>query len=372
MCARRFLGCVFFLILIAVGVAFAIFQFGDRILARMATPTGHYQAPADPVPDYAKADAWLARPGNGPSLADWRPSQADGSPPPPMTLAPPNAATFYIHPTTYLANDRWNAPAAMTDEPENRAKLFVQSQASAFAGFTQVWAPRYRQAAFGAFLLTSDDANKALDLAYGDVVRAFDAFAAANPGKPLILAGHSQGSLHLLRLLRDRRDALKDRLVAAYVGGWPVDTKADLPVLGLPACSAPSQIACLLSWQSFGDPANPELIERAWVGKPGFNGIKHAKANMVCTNPLTGTSAPAPASANLGTLVPDGTLTSATLQPGKLGAHCKDGFLIIDGTPPGMGNYVMPGNNYHAYDYALWWGSIRADAERRLKAYQSQ
>jgi putative Holliday junction resolvase len=31
---------------------------------------------------------------------------------------------------------------------------------------------------------------------------------------------------------------------------------------------------------------------------------------------------------------------------------------------------VLPGNNYHVYDYALFWGSIRADAERRLAAWR--
>jgi hypothetical protein len=30
---------------------------------------------------------------------------------------------------------------------------------------------------------------------------------------------------------------------------------------------------------------------------------------------------------------------------------------------------VMPGNNYHVYDYALFWGAIRRDAERRLAAW---
>ena len=35
-----------------------------------------------------------------------------------------------------------------------------------------------------------------------------------------------------------------------------------------------------------------------------------------------------------------------------------------------LGPYVLPGNNYHVYDYALFWGSIRADAERRLKAFR--
>jgi hypothetical protein len=32
---------------------------------------------------------------------------------------------------------------------------------------------------------------------------------------------------------------------------------------------------------------------------------------------------------------------------------------------------VLPGNNYHVYDYALFWGAIRRDAERRLAAWHS-
>jgi hypothetical protein len=34
-----------------------------------------------------------------------------------------------------------------------------------------------------------------------------------------------------------------------------------------------------------------------------------------------------------------------------------------------MGPYVLPGNNYHVYDYSLFWANIRADAERRVAAY---
>ncbi|MEA3057316.1 MAG: hypothetical protein QOF34_131, partial [Sphingomonadales bacterium] len=34
-----------------------------------------------------------------------------------------------------------------------------------------------------------------------------------------------------------------------------------------------------------------------------------------------------------------------------------------------LGPYVLPGNNYHVYDYALFWGAIRRDAERRLAAW---
>ncbi len=49
------------------------------------------------------------------------------------------------------------------------------------------------------------DAERALDLAYKDVDAAFTAFLEqVDPNRPLILAGHSQGALHLSRLLTDR------------------------------------------------------------------------------------------------------------------------------------------------------------------------
>jgi hypothetical protein len=250
--------------------------------------------------------------------------------------------------------------------------LFVQSQASAFNGVAEVWAPKYRQAAYGAFLLRSEDADKALDLAYGDVLAALDAFLAQQPkDKPVILAGHSQGSLHLLRLLRDRKDALKGRLVAAYVVGWPVGVTADLPATALAPCAASDQTGCVLSWQSFKEPQNTDLITKSWVGTTGLTGAKRTQADMLCINPLTGTrDGKAPSSANLGTLLPDGNFSEASMEAGRVGAQCDHGFLLIDGDVPNLGPYVLPGNNYHVYDYALFWGSIRADAERRVAAWR--
>lgn len=369
MCARRFLIFIFILVLLAVAGAFALFQFGDRVLIRQATPQGHFQEPPTVSgPDYSKDASWIAKPGLSNDSSRWVPEGVVS------TRSAQPAATFYIHPTTYLERDRWNAPLDAGGEPSRRAQLFVESQSSAFNAISDIWAPRYRQAAFGAFLLTSEDARKALNLAYRDVRSAFDAFLAAQPAdRPIILAGHSQGSLHLLHLLADRKDALKDRLVAAYVGGWPVSVAADLPATGLQPCNTPGQAGCVLSWQSFRDPANPTLVLNAWVGTPGLTGAKRKRADMLCVNPLTGTQgARAAPGANLGTLVPDGEFAKATLTPAIVGAHCSKGFLLIDGDVPDLGPYVLPGNNYHVYDYALFWGSIRADAERRLATWRTR
>lgn len=361
MCARRFLVLIFILTVLAVAAAFAIFQFGQDVLVKSATPSGAFEQPAaDSGPDYSSLENWIAHPDKAGDPSQWQPGGGEIAP-----SARP-AHLFFVHPTTYLQRARWNAP--LDDRQSNlTADLFVKSQASAFGTVAHVWAPRYRQAAYGAFLLDSPDARQALDLAYDDVSRAFDRFIEQVPADaPIILAGHSQGSLHLVRLLSRVAPRLGDRLIAAYVAGWPVGAKADLAPMGLAPCVRPDQRGCVLSWQSFAEPANPDLVLESWVGSRGASGIVRERSDMVCVNPLTGSlGGSAPPAANPGTLVPTGDLQDASLLAGKVGARCDRGFLLIGGDIPDLGPFVLPGNNYHVYDYALFWAAIRRDIQRR-------
>ncbi|RYY44971.1 MAG: DUF3089 domain-containing protein, partial [Sphingomonadales bacterium] len=191
---------------------------------------------------------------------------------------------------------------------------------------------------------------------------------------PIILAGHSQGAYHLSRLLVDRiaGTPLAARIVAAYVVGWPVSLTVDLPKMGLPACERADQTGCILSWQSFGEPADPVLVTDTFDASTGFTGASRRGTPLLCTNPLTGTpNATAPAEANLGGLLASKDLRTATLVPKFVPARCDGrGFLLIGANPPDMGSYVLqPGNNYHVYDYSMFWANVRADAERRLAAF---
>jgi hypothetical protein len=121
---------------------------------------------------------------------------------------------------------------------------------------------------------------------------------------------------------------------------------------------------------TFADPPNPDFIFHEWEKRAGFNGDKRRKEDTLCVNPITGTQgAAAPAQDNPGTLIPTADMRSASLEAGAVGAHCDKGLLILDGLPPQLGSFVLPGNNYHVYDYALFWGAVRRDAERRLAAW---
>ncbi|HYN46471.1 MAG TPA: DUF3089 domain-containing protein [Allosphingosinicella sp.] len=370
--AGCFLRIVAILIVLFIAGAIGYRLFEKELMRWAMVPSVAFRAvPLPAGGSYGQDAMWIARPDMSGNPALWTPVGFEAT-------DRPRASVFFVHPTSFLESSAWNAPLD-DEESQRRARLFVRSQASAFNGVGAIWAPKYRQATFGAFLTSQDDARRALDFAYRDVRAAYEEFVRqAPPDRPIILAAHSQGSLHLMRLLRERIRGAPEagRIVAAYLAGWPVSVTADLPALPLAACSVPDEARCILSWQSFSEPADPSQVTEAYDASAGPGGVPRSGSAMLCTNPLTGTErASAPPARNLGTLVPNDDFSEAEFRRGAVGARCDArGFLMIgpNDAVPAMGPYVLPGNNYHVYDYALFWANVRADAGRRLAAYEAR
>lgn len=394
--ARKFLYVFALLIVLVIVGAFAYRLFPASFMRMALVPTVEFSEPADDAHDYSRDALWIARPGKeGVDPTLWMPRlPQEGIAQEDMDKAAKEAATrvapeaergkaaiFFVHPTSYLKRDHWNAP--LDDAEANwRAELFVRGMASSLAGAGELWVPRYHQAAMGAFLTEDvDTANRALNAAYRDVLAAFDQFLIeAGPDRPIILAGHSQGSLHLARLMRERIAGrpIAQRIAAAYVVGWPISEERDLPLMGLPACEDADSSNCILAWQSFAEPAEPEMILSVYDATIGFDGESRRGTRMLCVNPITGVrNGAAPQSANLGTVKADSDFADGTLYPGAVGARCDDparggrGLLLI-GEGPDLGGYLLPGNNYHVFDYPLFWPNVRADAIRRLAAFEGR
>jgi len=368
--AVRFLWVVAGLTVLFVLGAIAYRVFEDELMRWAMVPKAEFrEVPMPSGATYRDAQLWIARPDIRGNPAQWVPQGF-------AATRAPRASVFFVHPTSFLESSAWNASLG-DEESQDRARLFVRSQASAFNSVGAIWAPKYRQATFGAFLTTRANARRALDFAYRDVRAAYEEFLREAPrDRPIILAAHSQGSLHLLRLLEDRVKGAPEasRIAAAYVIGWPVSETADLPALPLPACERPDQAHCIVSWQSFSEPADPKMVTDVYDASAGPGGVSRAGSPMLCTNPLTGArGGTAPKEANRGTLVPNEDFSDATFTPRAVPARCDlRGFLLIgdNNAVPPMGRYVLPGNNYHVYDYALFWANLRADAERRLATFE--
>ncbi len=92
-----------------------------------------------------------------------------------------------------------------------------------YEAYTRMYAPYYRQAAMKVYELPESEREKFFAVAYEDVSAAFSYYLEhENNGRPIILAGFSQGADMCYRLMQEYfgDKALHERLVAVYAIGW--------------------------------------------------------------------------------------------------------------------------------------------------------
>lgn len=310
-----------------------------------------YEAAAIPsAPDYAQAFYWAALP--------TKQDQADRTPDG-LTdqQATAHADVFYVHPTIYTdtrkGNDAWNA--SLQDEKLNESvdNSAILNQASIFNAAGKVYAPRYRQAHLNVFRRRGTEvAERALDLAYTDVLAAFDYFVANyNQGRPIIIAAHSQGTVHAARLLKDRfvGQPLQKQLVVAYLIGMPVPLE---PFKGIPVCANAEATGCFVSWRTYRDDYEPVLSDTS--------------TKVTVVNPLSWTTAPGkvPASENKGGVL----YKFEKILPNLVGAEIRGPRLYTE-KPRFFGDIFFNTKNYHIGDLNLFWVNVRENAVLRVEQF---
>lgn len=305
-----------------------------------------------PVPVYSQSSCWIAWPGKhnpSDSIPAFLASEVRD------TLAD----VFFIHPTSYTSDIReasWNADITdgeINAKTDSRSILY---QASVFNGSCRIFAPRYRQAHLKAFILKkSDQAKEALELAYSDVRRAFQYYLDhENHGRPIIIASHSQGSHHAVRLLQEFFDGtpLQNQLVCAYVIGWPFD-KTNFRHLQ-PGESAETT-GCYVAWCTFQSGEEPSFF-------------KIESGTPVCVNPLTWTLTSEKASRDLhqGAIFHDFNV----LYPHILTARIDPDAHVLWVTLPEQHTEKLNHlKNLHILDYNLFWMNIRENVKVRIQAF---
>jgi hypothetical protein len=334
-----------------------------------ATPFAETVPP--PTPDYGSPESWAALP-DRPDDADVAPGQErEGQASAPVDV-------FFVHPTTSFSNKAWNAALDDARAKDITDHDILRNQASAFNACCRVYAPRYRQASLGSQEATPEEADKALALAYRDVRAAFEHYLRhQNHGRPFLLAAHSQGTLHALRLLEEliTGKPLRRKLVAAYLIGMPIPTDVFTRTLpDLPLCAAPEQTGCVLSWNAIGPTADTRLFHVHLHRYPDGKKESIVGKALVCTNPITwrADETPGAREAHLGGV----RFAMAAGAPPRLDralveARCReDGWLVI--TRPGPQAYrelLLGPDLYHVYDYSLFYMDVRENARARVEAF---
>jgi len=306
---------------------------------------------ADSKPDYSNLNCWAAHP--------YKKDPADSLP---KSLrkdfkADSAADVFFIYPTSYGDSTfpfGYNAPidnAAINAKTDYSSILY---QASIFNAAGRVFSPRYRQANYWCYFPKDTAlAKAAFDLAYEDVKTAFEFYLAHyNNGRPIIIASHSQGTTHALRLIREFFDGkpLQKQLVVAYLVGMPVRPGY---FQSIRSCDNPTETGCFCSWRTMNEGY-----------MPGY--IKNEGYKAIVTNPLTWTTAQpdAPRSANPGAVL----RKFSKIKPRVTNAVVHEGVLWTN-KPKFFGNIFLRTKNYHIADYNFFYLSIRRNVRQRLDTF---
>jgi hypothetical protein len=284
------------------------------------------------------------------------------------------ADVFFVHPTTFFSTEKWNQPI---DDAATNARTYlgpIRNQASVFNFCCRVYAPRYRQMTFNGSLASSVNSKAAMDLAYSDVKRAFNYFIARyNHGQPFIIAGHGQGSRHLRRLIQEDVDGtpLRKHLVAAYIVGDWIEENWFAKLKSIKPCEGAEDTGCVLTWNTLAEGADAQAQRVDFARQSGLP-LESANQPFVCTNPLTWTRSTelVPANLDIGGWVYGPGPRPLPVDPHLVGARCDDGALFV--SEPAYIAYrtdLLPGGNYHNYDYQLAYMNIRENAKNRVDAF---
>jgi hypothetical protein len=235
--------------------------------------------------DYSKLDNWAAH-ANKNDFGDSIPEPLKKT-----TEDKKLANVFFIHPTTYTQKgayeNAWNASVDNIELNQKTDKGTILFQASCFNEQSNIYAPRYRQAHLQSFYTNLPEGKAALDTAYNDIKTAFEYFLKyENKGMPIIIASHSQGTVHAGRLLKEyfEKKPLQKNLVAAYIIGMPVVKEY---FNAIPPCSVSNATGCFVSWRTFLEGYGDIPYKR--IGSP---------ENVYVVNPISWTMDSMPVSIN--------------------------------------------------------------------------
>ena len=229
----------------------------------------------------------------------------------------------------------------------------------------RLYAPYYRQMSLGAYRLPEAERAEAKAVAYADISAAFRWYLDhENGGRPLILAGFSQGAEMCLEVLKEfygdtaEGNALRGRLVTVYAIGWRV-TEADT--------QAYPQIVPAQGERDLGTVVSFDCED----GTLTETVILPAEVKALSINPLNWKTddTPADRSQNLGAVMS----TGAEPIPGLCGAYIGDrGQLVVTDVaagdyPPGLD--LFPAGAYHVYDYLFFFMNLKQNIADRVAAY---
>ena len=279
------------------------------------------------------------------------------------------ADVFFVCPTVYSGGeDNYNMPL---DDQEAKESFLgaTNMEKGIYEEAGRFFAPYYRQAGLSVYELPEEEREPYLSSAYEDVKDAFLYYMDhCNDGRPIILAGFSQGADLSIRLLKDcfADEEINDLLVACYAIGWRITDEEMAAYLHLRFAAGEDDTGVIIAFNSEAEHITDSLTIPV-------------DTHTLAINPLNWRtdSTPAGKEDNLGACFTDydGNITSEI--PHLTGAYIDPvrGALKVPDVSPAdypAGLPIFSDGVYHLYDYQFFYRNLQENVGVRLDAYLAE
>ena len=274
------------------------------------------------------------------------------------------ADLFLICPTVDMGkNENYNMSMEDTDTKESFVGA-LNMERGIYEDSAVMYAPYYRQMTFPVYSMSDEEMKPYLEIAYRDVAAAFEYYYKnCNNGRPIILAGFSQGSQLLLMLLEEYFDDAEysEKLVAAYCIGWRVTEEDIAEYPHLKMAQGENDTGVIISFNSEAEGVEDSIMVPNGVKTFGINPLNWKTD-----------STPADKSLNKGACFTRYSGEIKRETPELTGAYLDAvrGTLIVTDIEPGdYSNSLFPDGVYHLYDYQFFFRNLQENVAVRLESF---
>ena len=262
------------------------------------------------------------------------------------------ADCFMIGPSVYTANGGdYNMPTYDASALISY-KSTLSMEKDIYSGTCVLYAPVYRQVSLEVYDMPADEAEKYFETAYGDVRDAFLYYLQNdNNGRPLVIAGFSQGADMAIRLLKEFGDCpeVKNVLVACYAIGWRI-TEGDIKEAPyLKPAEGENDTGVIIAYDCASEEVTPSLAVPA--------GTK-----TYSINPLNLGACFADYSGGV-TEIPE--FTGCYIDPVRGSLKVTD--VPAEEYPPVLSMFSE--GEYHIYDYQFFFRNLQENVAVRVSAF---
>ena len=275
------------------------------------------------------------------------------------------AADLFLICPTVDNNDEYN----MSLDDEKTKQNFtgaLNMERGIYEDSTRMYAPFYKQAAMKVYDLDSDEREQYMQIAYEDISSAFNYYLEnENNGRPIVLAGFSQGADMCYRLLEEYfgDEELYDRLVAVYAIGWPCTKELADKYPQIKPAESVDDIGTVISFDCEAEDVTGTFIYPEDIKAYTINPLNWMTDSTVADKSLNEGACFTNYSGEIVNEVDElcgcyidesrGVVKVTDISPEDYPAHLK----------------LLPEGGYHIYDYQFFYRNLQENVANRVNRY---